>query len=230
MKRLLTIVRVSELADIAHRLVGLFHQENELQTDAFLKNLFEKIDTQATALSVAIKKEVAVSKLEEADNLRDETIMNLSNILLGYRSMRSLEIRESAEKLYAVFDRYGTKITRENYSSESAHIESLLRDFSATELQEAIGKLLGVSDTIEELRTRQTAFHTERMAYEKSVSEQGFDESATALKKPLLGLINTKLISYLAALQEESTYANFAKVVSQVIDDANATINRRGKK
>ncbi|MFJ1328230.1 MULTISPECIES: DUF6261 family protein [Capnocytophaga] len=230
MKRLLTIVRVSELADIAHRLVGLFHQENELQTDTFLKNLFEKIDTQATALSVAIKKEVAVSKLEEADNLRDETIMNLSNILLGYRSMRSPEIRESAEKLYAVFDRYGTKITRENYSSESAHIESLLRDFSATELQEAIGKLLGVSDTIEELRTRQTAFHTERMAYEKSVSEQEFDESATALKKPLLGLINTKLISYLAALQEESTYANFAKVVSQVIDDANATINRRGKK
>ncbi|CEN47187.1 conserved hypothetical protein [Capnocytophaga canimorsus] len=64
----------------------------------------------------------------------------------------------------------------------------------------------------------------------KSVSEQEFDESATALKKPLLGLINTKLISYLAALQEESTYTNFSKVVSQVIDDANTTINRRGKK
>lgn len=222
--------RVSEVADIALRLVGLYAQETTLQTDVFLKNLFVEIEKQASELSKAIKKEAAISKLEEADNLRDETIINLNNILIGYRSMRSAEIKESAEKLYAIFERYGTKITRENYSSESAHIESLLRDLSATELQDAIGKLLGVSDTIEELRTRQTAFHSERMAYEKALSVQGATASATSLKKQLIEIINTKLVSYLSALQEEASHSDFAKVVAQVIDSANETVLRRNKK
>ena len=230
MKKIQTIIRVSEIADVAQRLVGLFKQETTLQNDTFLKNLFAQIEIQGTALSVAIKKETAVSRLEEVDALRDETIMNLNNILIGYRSMRSLEIKEKAEKVYAVFQRYGTRIVRENYASESAHIESLLRDLSATDLQEAINGLSGVADTISELRERQTAFHTEQMAYEKALSQQGVSASASSFKKPLLELINTKLVSFFIAMKDEATYENFAQVVAQVIDNINETISRRAKK
>lgn len=223
-------IRVSEIADVAHRLVNIFAKEASLQNDVFLKNLFAKIELQATAISIAIKKETAVSKLEEADNLRDETIINLHNILVGYRSMRTREIKESAEKIYAVFERYGTKITRENYSSESGHIESLLRDLAATDLQEAIGKLSGVAETIEELRTRQKAFHTEQQTYEKALSAQGTSESATALKKTLLELINNKLVYFLIATNTEAHYQNLSNLVAQIINSTNETILRRSKK
>lgn len=222
--------RVSELADIANRLVQLFGQQAELQSDWFLKKLFANIESQANALSVAIKREMAVSKLEEADNLRDETVINLSNILKGYKSMPSAEIRESADKLYSVFERYGTKITRENYSSASAHIDSLLRDLSVAELEESINKLSGISETIEELRSRQSAFSSKRMAYEKAISAREAEASATSLKRPLLSTINTKLVNYLTALREENKYVNFYQVVAQVIDDANTTVARRSKK
>lgn len=230
MKKLNSKARVSEVADVAHRLVGQFAQETTLQNDAFLKGVFTKMKAQTTEISVALKKEAAISRLEEADDLRDETIGNFKQILLGYKAMRSAEIKGWAERLYAVFDRYGMRITRENYSSESAHIESLLRDLSASDLQDAINGLSGVAETIEELRTRQTAFHTERMAYEKAVSQQGATASATSLKKPMLELINTKLVSFLTATQEEEPYKKFAGVVAQVIGEMNETVSRRNKK
>lgn len=229
MKKINHKVRVSEVADIAHRIVTLFKEETGLQKETFLKNLFAEMEKQVLNLSESIKKEIAVSRLEELDGLRDETIFNLHNILVGYRSIRIAEVKEKAEKLYAVFKRYGTKITRESYASASAHIEALLKDLSATDLQEAINGLLGVSETIEELRTRQANFRTEQMAYEKALSLQQATESATTLKKPLMDLINVKLVSFFTATKEEEAYKNFAQLVSQVIDNANESITRRAK-
>ncbi|MDO4228667.1 MAG: DUF6261 family protein [Capnocytophaga sp.] len=223
-------IRVSEAADVSSRLVSLFAAEVNLQKDSFLKNLFDKIEEQTEAISMAIKKETAVSKLEEADNLRDETIFNLNNILVGYRSMRSVEIKESAEKVYAVFQRYGTRLTRENYSSASAHIDSLLRDLAVPEIDAAVEKLAGVEETIEELRVRQNAFHNERMAYEKALSVQETIATATSIKKPLLDLINGKLVTFLTAMEGEARYENLTKVITQVIDSANEIISRRNKK
>lgn len=230
MKKINNKIRVSETANIAKRLVELFKQEKELQKDVFLKKLFSEIETQQLSLSEAMKKEMAVSKLEELDALRDETIFNLHNILLGYRSMRMPEVKEKADKLYTIFQRYGTGIARENYASASGHIESLLKDFSSPDLEEVISGLMGVSETIEELKTRQSTFHTEQMAYEKALSVQQNTASATTLKKPLLDLINTKLVSFFIATQEDEPYKSFAKVVNQVIDNANETITRRSKK
>lgn len=229
MKKINHKVRVSEVADIAHRIVTLFKEETGLQKETFLKNLFAEMEKQVLNLSESIKKEIAVSRLEELDGLRDETIFNLHNILVGYRSMRSAEIKEKAEKLYVIFQRYGTATTRESYATASAHIEALLKDFSATELQETIEGLSGVSETIEELRTRQANFRTEQMAYEKALSLQQATASATTLKKPLLDLINTKLVSFFTATQDDAPYKNFAKVLNQVIDSLNESIARRAK-
>lgn len=223
-------IRIAEVADVATRLVNVYAEETNLQNDVFLKSLFEKIDTQAKAISAAIKKETVVSKLEELDKLRDETIYNLNNILVGYRSMRVAEIKESAEKIYAVFERYGTKITRENYSSGSAHIESLLRDLDATELEEAIGKLSGVSETIEELRTRQKEFQTEQKTYEKALSAQETSATASSFKKPIMELINGKLVAFLTAMKGEERYENLTNHITQIIDRANETVSRRTKK
>lgn len=230
MKKLNSKLRVSEMEDFATRLVERFKEEQSLANDAFLKLLFEELEAKATEISVAIKRETATSKLDAADKLRDETIRNLNNVLQGYRSISLPEIKESADKLYTVFDRYGIKITRESYSSESAHIKSLLRDFAAEDLQPAIEKLLGVAETIEELRTRQEAFQNERVAYDKALAEQGSKASATVLKKPLVDLINVKLIPFLTAMGQSEVYKNFSGTVSQLVENTNSAIARRTKK
>lgn len=230
MKKINSKIRVSELADASLRMIDLYKKESALSKDAILKPLFAEIETQNTALSVAMKKEIAVSNLEKADELRDESIRNLYDILKGYKAMRSVEVKTAAEALLLIFDKYGVAITRESYASESALIESMLRDFSVAEAVENIEKLTEVKETLAEIRDRQTAFHNERLAYEKSLSDKGSTASATALKKPFLDLINVRLVSFLTSVEQVDLYKNFASVIAQVIKDANEAVERRVKK
>lgn len=230
MKRLNNRLRVAELADVSARLVEIYKSETSLAEDSFFKPLFDQIKEQALALSIAIKKENAISKLEELDEQRDNTIRDLKNALVGYASLRTAEIRESAEQLLTIFERYGLKVIRENYASQSGHIDSMLRDFSTEPALALVEKLAGVKEILEELKERQTAFNTERMAYEKSLSELGATPSASSLKKPLLDLLNVKLMNYLIATKEVEEYQSFAATVAQAFNEMNETIARRSKK
>lgn len=230
MKKLSTKIRISELADVSARLVALFKGEKSLAEDVFLKPLFAQIEEKSVALSVAIKKESVISKLDELDGLRDDTIRDLRSALAGYASLRTAEIKESAEQLLAIFDRYGLKIVKENFSEESGHIESMLRDFSEAPAKALVEKLGGIKEILQELQERQSAFNTERVAYEKTLSVQGAAASASVLKKPLLELLNAKLLSFLTAMKEQENYRGFAAGVARFIDEMNETITRRGKK
>lgn len=230
MKKLSTKIRISELADVSARLVALFKGEKSLAEDVFLKPLFTQIEEKSVALSVAIKKESVISKLDELDGLRDDTIRDLRSALAGYASLRTAEIKESAEQLLAIFDRYGLKIVKENFSEESGHIESMLRDFSEAPAKALVEKLGGIKEILQELQERQSAFNTERVAYEKTLSVQGATASASVLKKPLLELLNAKLLSFLTAMKEQENYRGFAAGVARFIDEMNETIARRGKK
>ncbi len=230
MKKLSTKIRISELADVSARLVALFKGEKSLAEDVFLKPLFAQIEEKSVALSVAIKKESVISKLDELDGLRDDTIRDLRSALAGYASLRTAEIKESAEQLLAIFDRYGLKIVKENFSEESGHIESMLRDFSEAPAKALVEKLGGIKEILQELQERQSAFNTERVAYEKTLSVQGATASASVLKKPLLELLNAKLLSFLTAMKEQENYRGFAAGVARFIDEMNETITRRGKK
>ncbi len=230
MKKLSTKIRISELADVSARLVALFKGEKSLAEDVFLKPLFAQIEEKSVALSVAIKKESVISKLDELDGLRDDTIRDLRSALAGYASLRTAEIKESAEQLLAIFDRYGLKIVKENFSEESGHIESMLRDFSEAPAKALVEKLGGIKEILQELQERQSAFNTERVAYEKTLSVQGATASASVLKKPLLELLNAKLLSFLTAMKEQENYRGFAAGVARFIDEMNETIARRGKK
>lgn len=230
MKKLDAKIRVAELADVSARLVEIYKSETSLVEDSFFKPLFDQIKERALALSIAIKKENAISKLEELDEQRDNTIRDLKNALVGYASLRTAEIRGSAEQLLTIFERYGLKVIRENYASQSGHIDSMLRDFSTEPALALVEKLADVKEILEELQERQTAFNTERMAYEKSLSELGTTPSASSLKKPLLDLLNVKLMNYLIATKEVEKYQSFAATVAQAFDEMNETIARRSKK
>lgn len=71
MKKILTVVRITELGDTALRLVELFKNTASLHFDAFLSKNFTEIEQLALALTAAVKRDQALSQLEEADIHRD---------------------------------------------------------------------------------------------------------------------------------------------------------------
>ena len=87
MKKLDARARTTEVDDVSDRLLVLFRKETALQEEAFLKSTFAEIETLSEQITEAIKRDVSLSKLEDADLRRDNSVRSLSNALVGYRSL-----------------------------------------------------------------------------------------------------------------------------------------------
>lgn len=225
-------VRVTELGDTALRLVELYKREELLKNDMFLVKIFVEIEEKAQEITIAVKRDIVYSKLEEADTKRDKAIRVFSKLLKGYESIPVEELRNHAQKLMAIFKKYGMKITNENYTSQSNLIASLLEELSAAELQISIEKLLGIKEAIDDIREKQNAFIQLRSAYEAELANRKSKANATALKKPLLELINKKLVPYVSAMSiaQPELFREFIGKSSEIINSTNVLVKNRGKK
>lgn len=225
--KLKTTARVSEVADTADRLLKRYQLASEISNDTFLKTLFGKINELYQRISEAINRGISYSELEAADSLRDEKIRALDKVLVGYKNLPLEEAKTHAERLYAVFSKYGVKITQENYVNESGLIEAPLKDLSAEDLQPSITALSGVRECIEQLRQAQEAFNQKRLNHE----QQNSQETASLLKKPLLAHINDELLQYLKTMimVNPTQYKAFADAVAETIETTNEVVKRRKK-
>lgn len=232
MKKVITVARVTELGDTALRLVKAFKAVAAVQDDAFLTKTFAEIEKQAIAMTSAVKSDQALSKLEEADAQRDQAIRVLDKLLKGYENIPLENLKTHAKKLAEIFKKYGVKITGENYASQSTLINSLLGDFSATELKSSIEALAGVKEALAEIQTKQDAFTALRSDYEKAQVSQKEKSSATSLRKPLLELINKKAVPYLVAMSvaQPELFKNLTAEASEIITSTNEAIKARSKK
>lgn len=224
--------RITELGDTALRLVELFKNTASLHFDAFLSKNFTEIEQLALALTAAVKRDQALSQLEEADVHRDNAIRVLDKLLKGYEYIPLAELREHAQKLLQVFRKYGVKITEENYTSQSNLIMSMLEDFSASSLKVSIEALQGVKEAIAQIKTTQDAFANVRKEYEGALANQKEKASASSIRKPLLELINKKMIPYLVAMEiaQPELFKEFVAKASEIINSTNDAVKARAKK
>ncbi len=194
----------------------------------------------ATAFSIGI--DVYCRKVLQTQIFSIITVASVISLLLAMAFYLSLGHRFEQAWAYVVFCevslvllffavRQSKKYIGTHYFSRSDMREnSLLRDFSEAPAKALEEKLGGIKEILQELQERQSAFNTERVAYEKTLCVQGAATSASVLKKPLLELLNAKLLSFLTAMKEQENYRGFAAGVARFIDEMNETIARRGKK
>lgn len=227
MNKVISKVRVTEVDGLSDALVRLYKADEGISSDAFLKGVMAEVEKLSVAITTAIKQDKVLSSLEEADGVRDEAVKNLSTLLDGYEVFPVAAKKEAAKKLKAVFDKYGKSITTANYVSESSLIESLLEDFSNEE--ETVCALDGIKEILEQIRSAQDSFVKASDEYNAASSVK--TESASSLKKPLLSLINDKLIPYITAMQmaNSALYGDFATKAEGEIKRVNEIVLRRGK-
>mgnify|MGYP000453777766 FL=1 len=231
MKKLLSQIRITEVGDTAHRLVSLYKSTATLKDEAFLKPLFVEMEEKANTLTEAVKRDAVISQLENADAKRDGTIRVLDRLLKGYKTIPVDTLKAYGVQLSAVFKKYGMKMTVENYSSQSNLIDSLLQDLSDSDKAAAIAALPGIAEAIDNIKTAQEEFTKIRANYDKELAQKGSKETATSLRKPLLELINNKLLTYLAAMKiaNPTKYKVFSEDVAVIITSVNETIKARKK-
>ena len=228
MKKLRVNARVTELDTTSDALVRLYKADSAVALDGYLKDVMAEIEDLSARITTAIKSDKTASTLDAADAKRDEVIRSFGTLLNGYAVIPVAEKKAAAERLLAVWGKY-KGIAGESYANESSLIESLLQDFAADSLAEAVTALEGVSAYLADLRTAQDEFNKANDAYTAATVGKG--ESATSLKKPLLAAINDKLVPYLTAmaLAQKAVYGEFATKAGAEIEKTNAAVAKRGK-
>lgn len=221
--------RISEVGDIARRLVALYDKKTTLHEDEFLKKCFEELEKHSDDLTEALGKDTTLSDLEKFDKERDEAVRVLGKLLIGYEKIPVTSLQNSGKKLASIFKRYGFKITKVNYSEKSQRIASLLSDLAAPELQSDIPAFTGLREAIQNVRVSQSSFANLRADYEHSISQQKAKSSASALRKPLLELLNKKIVSYLNTMEMVASeqYGSFVSEAQQIINSVNLLVKQR---
>ena len=230
-----TSARITEVGDAAERLAVLFKKHEKLHEDKFLVATMDEIATLGDKITEATRRDNVLSKLEELEELdivRDNALRVLGKLASAYEVIPVDDIRVHGEKLAAIFNKYGMKMTQASYSEESNLISSLLKDLSVKSLEAGIAKMPGVQQAIDTVRDAQAKFAEVRADYEHTQNVQAASANATSLRKPLVALINGKLLTYLDAMCVASAeqYRPFADDCSKIITSINAAVKNRSKK
>ena len=230
MKRVKVDIRITDADTVSDALVRLYKdaaaKEGAIAKDAALAAIMGEVETLSAKITTAIKADKVSTSLEAADAKRDEVVRSLGTLLAGYGAIPLADKKAAADKLLAVYNKYGKSIATETYARESSLIESMLEDFAVESLADAIKALDGVGDLIGSLRAAQDDFNKANDSATAALTAKG--ESAYSVKKPLLAAINEKLVPYITAMGAVSAeYADFGTRADVEIAKANASVARK---
>ena len=218
-------VRVTKLDSLSDTLVRLYKAQEALSQDAMLCAIMADVESASDRLTSAIKRDAVSSGLEDADSRRDEAVRLLGTLVEGYTAIPFAEQKAAAQTLKALFDKYGKKIAGESYAAESSLVESMLADFAA---KDALQKTLpGVPELVQNLRDAEDAFKSASDDFAAAKNAKG--ESATAVKKILVSILNDRLVPYLAAASCMESHKTFVSLAEAEIKKANDTAAKRAK-
>ena len=176
MTRLSSRLRITEADAASDALVRLFKAAG--LKDEFLCGAFAELEALSARLTTAIRQDTVSSRLDEKEAARDSAVRDLGTLIQGYTAIPVAEKKAAAQRLDAVFSKYGKKIVNETYASESSLVESLLEDLGALEAD--MKTLEGVAELAAVLRKAQDEFNA---ANDDFVAAKGArSESATQVK------------------------------------------------
>lgn len=233
MKKINAIVRVTEADNLSNAIVRLFKGEMDANTDvgsdAYLKDTFAEIEALSASLTTAIKADKASSNLDEMDARRDEIIRQLNAALTGYANLPIPAFQTASTPLLCIMAKY-KGITTESYARESSLIKSLLEDLSADDAKSASSALQGIGELVSALTVAQNEFDQANDAFNTATALK--TESASSLKKPLLTIINDRIVPYLNAMKlaKPAIYGDFVSKVENEINRANQAVAKRRNK
>lgn len=230
MNKVKSTIRITEVDGLSDSIIRIFGADAKAQGDDFLKGQIAELTVLSDAITAAILQDKAVSNLDEADSKRDEAVRNLGALLSGYAVFPLEEKKAAALSLKAVYDKYAKSgILSASYISESSMIESLLKDLAAAEAVANIEKLDGVSEMVSAIRAAQDNFTAANDAFVRAEGSKG--TSASSYKKPILAVINDRIVPYLntMAIVGNTAVADFAKGVETEISRVNENVAKRGR-
>lgn len=219
--------QVAEVANLAASIITAY-QSNRVEDNTISQIIIDlgKYESQITS---AIQRSKTNSNLLELDAVRDAAWVDLYYLVFGFTHSPLENMRSAASRLFKVIDKYGLKLAKANYASESALLKSVFDEIETGNMREQMAELPSVSEAYENLIVSEEKFHNERIRYQQANAEESVLVVASEIKKDIIDLINDKLVKYLDAMLmvQPDRYEKLYRVVSEIIETNNLRVSKR---
>ncbi len=173
-----TKLRIAESTQFFGDVLNLCKQSNP--ADLNIKTQWSELDKSIKKLNESFKKSQAslkTSELSTLDERRDNAIVFLRKIADAYTNHHDVAKKQAGKQLLIAIDKYGRRISKMNYQAETSVLDNLVTDLK-NETDSAVSiKLLGLADTVAEIKTANDLFN---QTYLERVGEAAGKDLAAA--------------------------------------------------
>lgn len=213
----ITKLRNAEYLQYMKDYAAIINLNNPSQLDIDTK--FSFFSTKITDLEALYKKSLASEKTQELlllDERRDNAYNGIYYFLLGYSYHFDENLKRNANLLLSNTNLYGTGIARQNYQSETATLNNIIRDWeNQPELANAVG-LFNLTSWITELKTANDDFNAKYISRTQEYGDANPDTLKT--KRDELNTAYYALRDRIDALHllVETSPSPYATVINQL--------------
>lgn len=187
----------------------------------------------AVRIDSAVDRKVRTAYDTEDAN-RAQCLRSLYHLLKSAMASSDANVSAHAAEVYQTFCSCGLTILHKGIDERTGHINSLLTDLAATEMQSHIVAVPGLSESISQLDAAQQVFETKRVEYQSRRGAMSGEENASMLKMKVIDLVNNTILPYFGTMAKVKggVYADFNDTLCQVVSSANASakLHSRRKK
>lgn len=184
------------------------------------------LDNEAIALDKVLKSTLT-KQMEIADNLRDETFRGFSDAVKSAHNHFRIEVRQAAERLQVLLDRYGNLAAKSD-EGETGSLIALINDLNTTYAADVA--IVGLNEWVTELNANNLAFdnlknnrYTEQTKRTQLVMKQE-RAKVDAVYNQMVDLINAYIL-----VEGETPYADFVNELNQrIVSHSNTLAIRQG--
>ncbi len=221
--------KITEANTVIKQIIKAY-ENGEFSGDTYLTPIFDELIPLQAIFTSAINMAKAESLLEDYDIIRDDSTRGFYFTLTGASYSDDMVVKKAADYILAIFSKYTLSMINEGYAIQSSLLNSLLEELEEAIALANIAKIATLDQKIMSLTNAQANFENARFAFEKNKGKDALKESATALKKSLLFIVNKKLIIFLQAMSSlgETKYAEFTNTIIEIVEDNNIDVKKRG--
>lgn len=223
-------LRISESVQFFSDVLAVCKNSNP--ADLNIQKPWTALDNSLKLLGQSFKKEQAsvfTAELIALDQRRDHGIICLRKLADGYTNHHVVEKQQAARKLLIVIDKYGRNISKMNYQAETSVLENLVNDLKSNADNAAAVKLLGLDDTVTEIKAANDMFNS---TYLDRVSDEASKDltAAGALVQECRQHYNmlVKHIEANAILNPSEVYEALISKLNNLIEKFNTLLALRG--
>lgn len=163
--------------------------------------------------------------LEAADARRDDAVIGIRTVALGYERHHQENIRTAAKTILTLMDKFGTGIAAYGHIAETNAITSIVKEFETVPQAADAIATLNLLDWIAELKEANITFNDIFIARNKDIADQP-DQNLKALRTPAMASYNN-LINKTEAyfnITDKAEYKDLLNQIDTIVLKYNASV------